>query len=204
MKHYCIYLKSSGRVAFQEEQFKAQDIPVEFVKGIEGDKLGIRHVANYYTPGMLGCFLSHKLIIEQIARSNTKEICAIYEDDAVLSADYICKLNRRIKYLPKLWDIALLGYMHTQGSYSFPINLYWGTMFYKNPHGFYGYIINGSEGAKVIAEYLDTITDQVDIQVFKKVKEDKIKGYLSIRPIVGHRGVETTVQSYKVATPIDK
>ena len=65
-------------------------------------------------PGEIGCILSHYFLWKKIT-DNKIPVSLVLEDDAIdMQADFIAKITEEMKYLPKNWDVFLLGFwMHT-------------------------------------------------------------------------------------------
>jgi glycosyl transferase, family 25 len=61
-----------------------------------------------YTPGALGCALSHLALWNMAIR--TRSVVTVVEDDAVLRGDFAAKSAEVIARLPPGWDIVLWGW----------------------------------------------------------------------------------------------
>jgi GR25 family glycosyltransferase involved in LPS biosynthesis len=75
-------------------------------------KLILRHTGEKKQPGVVGCFLSHRTLLEYLA--NTKVAKAdeghlILEDDAFIPADFWEQWNTFSAELPRDWDIVQIG-----------------------------------------------------------------------------------------------
>jgi len=70
------------------------------------------------TPGMIGCFLSHRRCWAECAASG--EPLMVFEDDAVLMPEFRSRLAAALNDLPVDWDVLLLGAfgcVHPSGVY---------------------------------------------------------------------------------------
>jgi len=59
------------------------------------------------TPGMIGCFLSHRKCWELCL--HLRQPVIVFEDDVMVSSDFKAKLTAAMKNLPADWDVLLLG-----------------------------------------------------------------------------------------------
>lgn len=60
--------------------------------------------------GQVGCFLSHLLVLLEIASSETNSPTLVLEDDVDLERDFLNMLVNSMRRLPDDWDIFLCGY----------------------------------------------------------------------------------------------
>ncbi|WP_336946235.1 glycosyltransferase family 25 protein [Asaia sp. HN010] len=61
-----------------------------------------------YTPGALGCALSHLSI--WTSTLNAGGACTIFEDDAIINEEFATESRNLIETLPENWDLVLWGY----------------------------------------------------------------------------------------------
>ena len=73
------------------------------------EKTGFRKYHYQLTKGAVGCYLSHTNIWKDILDNNIKN-GLILEDDIIIPKDFNNLLNKYLKYIPKNYDIILLGY----------------------------------------------------------------------------------------------
>lgn len=76
------------------------------------------------TPGMIGCFLSHRRCWRECVESGGPLI--VFEDDALLAPDFLRRLDVALRELPEGWDVLLLGAfgcVHPSGVYG-PRNIF--------------------------------------------------------------------------------
>ena len=76
------------------------------IKGIE--KTGYRTKHYQLTRGAIGCYLSHLMAYEIIAKAQN-EFGLIFEDDVKIDNAFFTKLNKILPTIPNDWDILLLG-----------------------------------------------------------------------------------------------
>eukprot|EP00443_Scrippsiella_acuminata_P015749 CAMPEP_0115295842 /NCGR_PEP_ID=MMETSP0270-20121206/66927_1 /TAXON_ID=71861 /ORGANISM="Scrippsiella trochoidea, Strain CCMP3099" /LENGTH=455 /DNA_ID=CAMNT_0002713453 /DNA_START=60 /DNA_END=1427 /DNA_ORIENTATION=- len=62
----------------------------------------------FCTPGMIGCFLSHRRIWERVVAENQPAV-VVLEDDAIVFPNFNSNLRGLLDELPEDWDVCLLG-----------------------------------------------------------------------------------------------
>lgn len=93
---------------------------IERDAGAELQKQGIpaliymNRESKFQYPGTIGCFLSHRKLLEQIAGDSTNSSTAtlILEDDAILQETLVQKVNEFVPDLPSDWDMCFIGKNH--------------------------------------------------------------------------------------------
>jgi len=79
---------------------------------LDGKNLEIPSVWNNF-PGAYGCLRSHLAVVEQ-ARESGQPSVLIFEDDAVLAADFNAKFADYSEQVPAGWDMLFFGAIHGQ------------------------------------------------------------------------------------------
>jgi GR25 family glycosyltransferase involved in LPS biosynthesis len=108
--------RTDRRAEFLRNNSKV-DVEVVWIDAVDGRKvdrnellanniLGRRH--EHFTPGQVGCALSHRWLWEACCRCETEWI--ICEDDAQLRSDFKIRLAKLLDQLHNEWDFLLLGY----------------------------------------------------------------------------------------------
>ncbi len=100
MKIFVINLKTSvQRRQIMEKQLAKLNIPYEFFEAVKGADVPREDIPKYYnmeyynarpsyfTPGLMGCTISHYLLYKKIAEEKT-DVAIVLEDDMVLSNDF--------------------------------------------------------------------------------------------------------------------
>jgi GR25 family glycosyltransferase involved in LPS biosynthesis len=77
------------------------------LKGI-GKSLFSDRTGKIFNLGSVGCFLSHRTLLEHIANINTGTGTLILEDDAEIFPDVLKKISDIEKHIPGDWDILFL------------------------------------------------------------------------------------------------
>merc|ERR1712224_714859 len=62
----------------------------------------------FCTPGMIGCFLSHRRAWERVCNESL-DLAIVFEDDVRLFPDFAKSLQRLLDELPLDWDVCLIG-----------------------------------------------------------------------------------------------
>jgi GR25 family glycosyltransferase involved in LPS biosynthesis len=94
-------------------QFHAE-LDFEFFDAVDGVTVEAQDLGTLiepglrYTPGALGCALSHLALWEMAIRDRTP--VTVIEDDAVLRGDFAAKTAEAMGRLPLGWDIVLWGW----------------------------------------------------------------------------------------------
>jgi len=146
------------------------------------------------TPGMVGCFLSHLHVYNEIKKS-TKDYALIFEDDARMIRDIQASTINNIKnIIPNDWDIILLGY-----DVSHPLNH--DIIRYDNyikVYGFYGthaYLITKAGAAKMLNLVKIPFTNQIDYVMGELCKLGLLNVYGVPAPVAWQEARFTDVQT---------
>jgi glycosyl transferase family 25 len=119
----------------------------EFLSALEKNKLNVKnykyHFLNKFTPGELGCFLSHLLIWKKMIDENIDR-ALIFEDDCILSNDFAEDFPFIIKELPSDAGICYFGgkmvkdYVNGQ---NIKLSKYISLKKEQNPYGAFCYLL---------------------------------------------------------------
>lgn len=94
-----------------QERFSEHGIDrVMRFSALDGTKVEIPSAWNSY-PGAYGCLRSHLAVVEQ-ARESGQPSVLIFEDDAVLAADFNAKFADYSEQVPEDWDMLFFGAIH--------------------------------------------------------------------------------------------
>jgi len=154
--------------------------PVIVFNAVDAKTLGIRHEGTL-RPGMVGCFLSHYMLL-QIAIMNNLESILIFEDDVnpIINADLL--LKNAEKCVPDDWEFLWLGYSYSGDQWernrknAIAVNDYW--QIPEPTWGTQAFAIRGKETIKKIYDAISTIKTQIDVQLTTDVlKKLGIKTY---------------------------
>jgi glycosyl transferase family 25 len=197
MKFFCINIKSAvDRKVHCITEFEREQIDVQFVSGFPAKLSSVRHVATTLSMGMVGCFISHERLLEEISRNDYNNT-VIFEDDVKLNNGFKLKLENVLQTLPSDFDIAFLGW-YKKGLLNslVPVNNDWFTVGSAHVWGTHAYLIKNGESAAKILDTLHPIRNQVDLQILEDMRNGKINGYLLKTPICHQGGFQTQVQIY--------
>lgn len=100
------------RLKASQDQFNHHNLTVEKVPAIDGSKLPPEHLREM-KPGVIGCMLSHRCIIED-AKYKGLEAVMVFEDDVELHPGFLPLLKDSIRDLPCDWDMLYLGGSHQE------------------------------------------------------------------------------------------
>jgi GR25 family glycosyltransferase involved in LPS biosynthesis len=144
--------------------------------------IGISHFTDrsnkYFNLGGIGCFLSHRNLLEYASHSNNLGTL-ILEDDAEIPSDLFEKLNIIAKEIPDNWDIIFLD--KWGGKSETPISKHIVKIKQSlDPYvcfGTYAYIVKNSSIEKKILPCLKYMTNHIDLQY--TAYADVINEYIS-------------------------
>jgi GR25 family glycosyltransferase involved in LPS biosynthesis len=120
-KIFCLTLKDTPqRKEYAERHFKERGLDVEFFDGINGAKFGLRTTIPYkddnpegddyfITAGHIGCILSHYMLWKTLMYLPYDEIL-IFEDDVILSENFVNKFQEYKTQLPDDWQYTFVGH----------------------------------------------------------------------------------------------
>lgn len=120
---FIISLPNSPRRKVIEERFNALNIPFEFFDAVYGKELSedeISKVDREYsisrfatkkplTLGEIGCAMSHIKLYEHIVKNNLQEVI-IFEDDAIISQDFLKILKAVLEKVPSRREIIFFDH----------------------------------------------------------------------------------------------
>lgn len=149
---------------------------------VDGHKLGIKHADPTITPGMIGCFESHKAILKEAIDKGYERILVI-EDDIVCIDDFDNRLKKALDLLPEDWQFIHFG--HTEyddqvypwkENYLSRVNESW--VVPSAVWGTHAYAIQGKAFIKEMYQVLSVMEQQVDVQMYTYLRNNRhIKNY---------------------------
>lgn len=112
-KIYCINLdRRPDRWELAAAEFEKHNLQVERFSAVDGHNVKNKQRLSL-KPGLHGCTMSHYLIIDRARELGYKTIM-VFEDDAVLHNNFTERLQLCMSYLPKNWDMLMLGGSHRE------------------------------------------------------------------------------------------
>lgn len=142
--------------------------------------LNIKNHRDIKSPGELGCYLSHYLLIKSLINSEY-EYTVIFEDDFnILIPDLDNKINDLLNIIEIEFDLLFLGTQSKVFGKHYKENIY----FINNETkiwGSQGYIINNKKINKIL-ELIKDINFEIDIEFFNHIKKNNLIG-LFVNPI---------------------
>lgn len=107
---YVINMKES-KDRWESIQSQSHLLPIKpkRVEAVNGKEL-VKSTESWFTPGVIGCFLSHRKVLKRIV-ANNDTYAMICEDDVIFTKDFGKHLKRVIKDLESQpdWDLVYLG-----------------------------------------------------------------------------------------------
>ena len=127
-------------------------------------------------PGQLGCYLSHFLLLKEIYSNNLNyDYTVIFEDDFEITVNDLGeKINEAINKIDIDIDFLFLGTQSYCVGKKYKDNLYYINKKIKT-WGFHGYIVKNKNINRIL-QYLYEIIYEVDIQLFKIIKNELLVG----------------------------
>lgn len=107
--------RDTKRMAHMRRELDRAGVSYERFSALRGDALPA-DVARYFpvgvdlSPGEIGCYASHLMIMQQIVRGERASPVLVLEDDVGIPRDLGAALDAIIAALPARWDIVRLSY----------------------------------------------------------------------------------------------
>lgn len=137
-----------------------------------------------FTPGRIGCFLSHYMLWNHLYHSKIEETI-IFEDDVRLDNDFINKFTEYKKQLPNDWQYVFLGYQWLDKC----IEQYYSTnILIGRPYCTHAYMIKYNV-LETLLENCNEFVSYLDIQIQRKILP-YIKYYVYFPPLVNQMSLE--------------
>lgn len=181
-KHYCINLDTRPeRKALMQKQFAELGIEVEFFPAVNGNLINHKNISSRHTPGMVGCFLSHRAVWIDAAGHGYKSIM-VWEDDAKPLPNFNILFDRAFPKIPIDWDFAYLGHTHYGGFYAYreKVNDYW--VVPGHGWGTQCYAVNGLSVLMKLIEGAAQMHMQIDEQLIQDILPMSKMKYYFIQP----------------------
>jgi len=185
--YYVIHMKNSKdryeNIKIMEQKLKH---PIQIFFGINGNNIKEPNLLNFdkkleiknkfRSNGQLGCYLSHFLLLKEIYLNNfNDDYTIIFEDDFEITIDDLHeKINEAISKIDIDIDFLFLGIEGYRIGEKYKDNLYFINKDLKT-WGFHGYIVKNKNINRIL-QYLYEIIYEVDIQLFKIIKNELLIG----------------------------
>lgn len=137
----------------------------------------------------VGCYLSHVKSIDIVAKKNKPGYSVIFEDDFVITDQFLDTLDKTLLTLKNLeFDMFFLGIWGNKGSQVID-NVY----NILPSFGAHGYLINNQSAYKIISQirHMDTV---VDVAMFNKGLSKDLTIYRIDDVIVDQVGLESSIR----------
>jgi GR25 family glycosyltransferase involved in LPS biosynthesis len=182
---FCVNLeKRTDRKEYAICEFRDHNIfPVEFIPAIDGRAQGLTSKISRLTPGMLGCYESHRRLIKHALDKGYNTIC-VFEDDLQLIPGFNELMSIAARTIPDDWQFIYLGYQEYGGfgDYKHMINEHW--VIPKCVWGTQGYMIIGKDTMEYLLKALEKQEMQLDEQLANLILPNSGLKYYAIFPSV--------------------
>jgi GR25 family glycosyltransferase involved in LPS biosynthesis len=145
--------------------------------------------------GAIGCFLAHRGVMRHIAEQpHSSQGTLILEDDVVIPADFMQKLQGVVAHLPRDWDILYLDKVNPKSEkVNEHVHKFTKQMTTHNNWGNWAYIVRNKNLKDRILPLLEFMIDPVDIQLHKFA--DYLNIYLAVPSLITSNK-ETSMNSH--------
>lgn len=139
--------------------------------------------------GLIGCFLSHYVILQEAIINGYKRI-AIFEDDILLVQDFKEKFDIAYEQVPDKWQMLYLGYYERTGAAKVQVSE--NVTIPKNTWGTHAYMVQ-NKGIKIMYDNLQTIRSHIDVQITEDIVP-KMYSYCISPAICYQSGIKSDIQ----------
>lgn len=184
------------RLKHAQQQFKSIELTgVTHWPAIDAKELGLKSTITDLSPGMIGCYKSHRQIMKHCLDNNINSYI-VFEDDIMFIPGFNDFAELAIEQLPSDWEFVYWGCTeHLNGKPLKVINEFW-----VIPNSVWGtqcFMIRGKKSIEKIYDALDKMIMQIDCQLSQIVlKGQNIKHYAVYPIAVG--------QLYEIGSDIQK
>lgn len=154
-----------------------------FVSAVDGLEQNLKHHREEISAGMVGCFETHKNILDD-AIANNYNCILVLEDDIVLEDGFNKRFAQAWKTLPDDWQFIHLGHYEHGGMLDVTERLNKDWVIPKTVWGTHGYAIRGRETMIELRKAISVMEDQIDVQLFGYMRQSNIKEYAVFPPII--------------------
>lgn len=204
--YVCICLDKDIRIQNVNKLEKQIGKPIRRFPAVEGKTLNLDDLTSFHPnmklvsrdlkPNVVGCYLSHYSILNQIAQNNesTDGYTVIFEDDASTNhADLPAKIATIIDTIPdKNFDVVYLGILFGNNCGQRVMQDMCSVDKSTYLVGMHGYLVKNAS-AKKIVEHLPTMDAAVDHKFKGLIDKDIMVAYLIDPPLVEQGGLGTTL-----------
>lgn len=157
---------------------------VELVQAVDGAALGLKSPIERLTPGMIGCYQTHRNIMKNCLDNNTNSY-AVFEDDIQFAPGYDDLVEMALPELPDDWEFVYLGSTNHKGCAELRrINDFW--VVPASVWGTEGFMIRGKKTIETIYNALEVMKMQIDEQLTHYVlHQNNIVTYRADPPFIG-------------------
>jgi FkbM family methyltransferase len=193
-KAYCLTLRQTpGREMDARAEFKKAGIEVQMFHGIDGVAFGLKttrtrplDVTRYeLSPGYTAMVVSHYMLWEMLTHVEGEEFL-IFEDDVIMTEDFIPRYEKHRAALPDDWQMAYLGWA-SEGHVT-PVNdltiqqrWFWGT---------HAYLVK-REALEILLSTNHIAAYHIDTQIIERtLKPGHLKFYNFFPSLISQKTIE--------------
>lgn len=177
------------RLRIAKQQFaKAGICNYTVFQAIDAKRLKIKGTVED-NQGLIGCFLSHYVILQEAIINGYKRI-AIFEDDILLVQDFKEKFDIAYEQVPDKWQMLYLGYYERTGAAKVQVSE--NVTIPKNTWGTHAYMVQ-NKGIKIMYDNLQTIRSHIDVQITEDIVP-KMYSYCISPAICYQSGIKSDIQ----------
>lgn len=188
-KTYLINLpERTDRLRFAKKQFAKAGIEMPMIyPAVDAKKLKLTGT-ELFNQGLIGCFMSHYIILQHALLNGYKRI-AIFEDDVVLVPDFKEKFDQAIEQVPAKWQLLYLGYYERYNKAKLQVSE--NITIPKNSWGTHAYMVQ-NEGIQMMFDNLQTIHAHLDVQIDERIVP-KMYTYCVFPAICNQSGMKSDI-----------
>lgn len=164
-KIFCLNLeRRPDRKEYAMKQFEKIGLEgVEFIKAQDAKALGLKSELMDITPGMIGCYNSHREIMKHCIDNDIKSYLVL-EDDPLFIEGFNEFIDMVLKHIPNDWDFAYLGCTEHNGfgTHLKQINDFW--VVPRSAWGTQAFMMRG-RAIKKVYDMLENMQMQIDCQL---------------------------------------
>lgn len=201
---YCLNLEHrTDRRESAQKQFDEHGLSkVEFVNAIDGAKNEFKSIYKQITPGAMGAYRSHLMLVKKAYDSGAESVF-IFEDDFRFEPGFKDFFAYQMHQLPNDWNFLYAGWADFKGfeaAASRKVNDW--VCIPEEPYGLFAYAVRGRSFMMELIDFwerrMDLMQKQVDEYLcFELWPHSSAKMYALIPPLIWYNDMGTNIQTNK-------
>jgi len=159
---------------------------------------GRRKCADFGSPGMVGCFMSHLKAYRQIINDQCRN-ALILEDDFIWNKEAFLNMSKYLQRVPLDFDIFNLGVFNRDLPHQASVD---GIQRVHHFFQLHAYIVSAT-GAEKLQRLLLPMRKQIDCQIGDLNEQGELITYATTFPLIWQRGILTTTIQSMPTHPLD-